>query len=222
MANIGLFGGTFDPIHLGHLKTVLEVKERFHLETVFLIPASQPPHKTDRAIAPPADRMAMLKIAVRHLPGLAVSETEINRSGLSYSVETVAEFRQRFAGTADLFFILGLDAFVEIHTWKAYQRLFERVAFIVMTRPGSGSRQSPPAEETLQAFLDARISDGYVFESETGSFRHPVLQPVRLSATTPVNISSTGIRENILHRQPFEHLLPEGVAAYISTKGLYR
>ena len=221
MANIGLFGGTFDPIHLGHLKTVLEVKDRFHLETIYLIPAAQPPHKTDRAIAPPADRMAMLNIAVANLHGLEVSDTEINRSGLSYSVETVDEFRRRFTGTASLFFILGLDAFVEIHTWKAYRRLFERVAFIVMTRPGS-RRQSPPAHETLPAYLDARISDGYVFESETGGFRHPDLQPVRLFATTPVDISSTGIREKIMCQKPFEHLLPEGVAAYIRRKGLYQ
>ncbi len=222
MANIGLFGGTFDPIHLGHLKTVLEVKDRFHLETVYLIPAAQPPHKTDRAIAPPADRMAMLKTAVRHNPGLEASDIEINRSGLSYSVETVDEFRRRFSGTSGLFFILGLDAFVEIHTWKAFRHLFERVAFIVMTRPGSGNPPSPPARETLQAFLDARISDGYVFEPATGSFRHPVLQPVRLFATTPVDISSTGIRARIIRQEPFEHLLPEGVAAYISRKGLYQ
>lgn len=221
MASIGLFGGTFDPIHLGHLKTVLEVKDRFHLETVYLIPAAQPPHKTDRAIAPPANRMAMLNIAVANLHGLEVSDSEINRSGLSYSVETVDEFRQRFTETTNLFFILGLDAFVEIHTWKAYRTLFERVAFIVMTRPGSSSRL-PPARETLQAFLDARISDGYVFESETGGFRHPVLQPVRLFATTPVDISSTGIRKKIVCHQPYEHLLPEGVAAYIRRKGLYQ
>ncbi len=221
MANIGLFGGTFDPIHLGHLKTVLEVKDRFHLETVYLIPAAQPPHKTDRAVAPPADRMAMLEIAIKDLPGLEASDTEINRAGLSYSVETVAEFRQRFTGKDRLVFILGLDAFVEIHTWKAYRRLFERVAFIVMTRPGS-RRPSPPAHETLQAFLDARISDGYVFESATGRFRHPALQPVRLFATTPVDISSTGIRANIMRQQPFEHLLPEGAAAYIRKKGLYQ
>jgi nicotinate-nucleotide adenylyltransferase len=222
MANIGLFGGTFDPIHLGHLKTVVEVKDRFQLETVYLIPAAQPPHKTDRAIAPPANRMAMLNIAVANLDGLAVSDAEINRSGLSYSVETVDEFRQRFNGTANLFFILGLDAFFEIHTWKAYRHLFELVAFIVMSRPGSGSGQSPPARETLQAFLDARISNGYVFESETDGFRHPDLQPVRLFAATPVDISSTGIRKKIMRQQPFEHLLPEGVAAYIRRKGLYQ
>jgi len=222
MANIGLFGGTFDPIHLGHLKAVLEVKTRFSLETVFLIPASQPPHKRDRAIAPPADRLAMLEIAVKRVPGLAVSEIEINRTGLSYSVETVNEFRRCLAGKANLSFVLGLDSFFEIHTWKAYRRLFERVAFIVMTRPGSIPCHSPPAEKTLQAFLDARISDGYVFNSATGCFRHPVLQPVWLSATTPVAISSTEIRKKIMHRQPFEHLLPEGVAAYICKKGLYR
>jgi len=222
MANIGLFGGTFDPIHLGHLKTVLEVKNRFHLETVYLIPASQPPHKTNRAIASPADRNAMLQLAVQHLDGLEVSQTEINRAGLSYSVETVDEFRHCFGEAANLFFILGLDAFVEIHTWKTYWRLFVNVAFIVMTRPGAGRSHTPPDHETLQAFLDARISDGYVFDSETGRFRHPALQPINLLAVTPVDISSTGIRKSISTREPFEHLLPESVAAYINQKGLYR
>jgi len=222
MANIGLFGGTFDPIHLGHLKTVLEVKVRFHLETVYLIPASRPPHKTNRAIAPPADRIAMLQLAVQHLDGLEVSQAEINRAGLSYSVETVDEFRRSFGENADLYFILGLDAFVEIHTWKTYQRLFATVAFIVMTRPGAGRSQTPADRETLQAFLDARISDGYFFESASGQFQHPALQPVNLFAVTPVDVSSTGIRERISNREPCEHLLPEGVADYINQKGLYR
>jgi len=222
MTTIGLFGGTFNPIHSWHIKTVLEVKTNFRLETVYLIPASQPPHKTNREIAAAADRTAMLKIAVSRLDGLEVSETEINRSGLSYSVETVNEFNRRFSGTSGLSFILGLDAFIEIHTWKAYPRLFEQVSFIVMTRPGAGSRQSPPAGETLQAFLDARISDGYVFEVSTGCFRHPALKPVRLFETTPVDISSTEIRQRIMHKQPFDHLLPEGVSDYIIRKGLYR
>jgi len=222
MANIGLFGGTFDPIHLGHLKTVQEVRNSFGLETVYLIPAFQPPHKTGRAVALAEDRAAMLKIALRQHVGLKVSETEIDRAGLSYSVETVTEFQRRFSGTADLFFILGQDAFIEIHTWKAYRRLFEMVSFIVMTRPGKAGSQSPPERATLQDFLDARISDGYVFDSATGLYRHPVLKPVRLFATTPVAISSTEIRTRIMNRRPFEHLLPEGVGAYITREGLYR
>jgi len=222
MATIGLFGGTFNPIHLGHIKTVLEVKNSFRLETVYLIPAFQPPHKTNRKIAAAADRMAMLKIAVARLDGLEISGTEITRSGLSYSVETVNEFHQRFAGTTGLAFILGLDAFIEIHTWKAYLHLFEQVSFIVMTRPRTNNRQAPSTHTTLQSFLDARISDGYVFESSTGCFRHPALQPVRLFETTPVDISSTAIRRKIPRKQPFGHLLPEGVADYIIRKGLYQ
>jgi len=222
MANIGMFGGTFDPIHSGHLQTVQEVKTSFGLETVYLIPAFQPPHKAGRAVAPAGDRAAMLKIALRQLKGLEVSETEIERAGLSYSVETVAEFQDRFTGTAELFFILGQDAFVEIHTWKAYRRLFEQVSFIVMTRPGNTANQSSPNSAALQTFLDARISNGYVFDSATGLYRHPALKPVRLFATTPVAISSTEIRNRILQRRPFEHLLPEGVGAYITRKGLYR
>ena len=222
MVNIGLFGGTFDPIHLGHLKTVQEVKDGFQLETVHLIPAAQPPHKTDRAIAPPADRMAMLKIATRNIAGLEISDTEINRTGLSYSVETVDEFRQRFSGSARLHFILGLDAFIEIHTWKAYRHLFERVAFIVMTRPVTARQPAPSTSETLRVFLDARISDGYVFDSARGLFAHPDLQPVYLFETTPVDISSTEIRQYIGLGEPYAHLLPEGVAAYIHTKGLYQ
>ena len=222
MTTIGLFGGTFNPIHSGHIETVLEVKNSFRLETVYLIPASQPPHKTNREIAAAADRTAMLKIAVSRIAGLEISETEINRAGLSYSVDTVDEFKRRFSRAAGLFFILGLDAFIEIHTWKAYPRLFDQVSFIVMTRPGADSRQSPPVHESLQAFLDARISDGYVFESSTGCFRHSILQPIRLFETTPMAISSTEIRKRIMTRQPFGHLLPEGVSDYIIRKGLYR
>ena len=132
---IGLFGGTFNPIHRGHLWAASEVIKRFNLDQFFLIPAALPPHKTPGAVANADDRLEMIHLAIADLSGLTVSDVELNRPGPSYTIDTVRHFKNTLANDSRIYLIMGLDAFLEIDTWKSYTELLEQIAFIVMARP---------------------------------------------------------------------------------------
>ena len=138
---IGLFGGTFDPIHWGHLRSAEEVREAFALDRVLLIPAASPPHKKRQPTTSPGDRLKMVRLAIAKNPSFAVSTVEISRRGKSYSVDTIRHFAARWPKDA-LYFILGLDAFREIGSWKDFQEIFPLCHFIVISRPGHGEPMS--------------------------------------------------------------------------------
>ncbi len=126
MKRIGLFGGTFNPIHLGHLRTAVEVGEKLSLDVVFLIPSALPPHKDSTALISAEDRLAMARIAVEGSGLFQVSDVELMRSGPSYTIDTVRYFKSCF-GDAALFLIVGADAFLELDTWKDYQTLLDEI-----------------------------------------------------------------------------------------------
>ena len=132
---IGLFGGTFDPIHLGHLRAIKEVSERFGLSKTHLIPAALPPHKPNRDIATAKDRLEMIRLAVGSMAEFEISDIELNRSGPSYTIDTLKHFMAKTGATDQTYLIMGLDAFLEIDTWKAYLEIFKIVPVIIMARP---------------------------------------------------------------------------------------
>ncbi len=132
---LGIVGGTFNPIHVGHLRSAEEVREAFDLQRVVFIVSAVPPHKAPEGIIEAAHRYEMVRRAVRDNPGFDASSIEIDRRGASYTVDTLSYFRRRLGADADIFFILGLDAFSEIATWRDYNRLFELAHFVVTDRP---------------------------------------------------------------------------------------
>jgi nicotinate-nucleotide adenylyltransferase len=134
---LGLFGGTFNPIHIGHLRAAVEVREAFNLDKLLLIPSASPPHKNAGDIASAEDRLEMVRLAVKGTPYLEASDVELARSGLSYTIETLRYFQGHFGPGSTIHFIVGVDAFSEITTWKSYKQLFATAHFIVMTRPGA-------------------------------------------------------------------------------------
>ena len=219
---IGLFGGTFNPIHLGHLKTIDEVRHAFSLDRVVLIPAAIPPHKPTRDMAGAQDRMAMVRLAAAGRQGLAVSDVEIQRDGVSYSIDTVDHFQQTQAPETELSFILGVDAFLEFDTWKAHDELLERMPFIVMTRPHESRLDPEGQREALGVFLHDRLSGGYRYDPARNAFVHDRKQPVYVLEVTPVDISSTRIRDRIRRGESIADLVPEPVHDYIHQRGLYR
>src|SRR3972149_6883120 len=137
---IGLFGGTFNPIHLGHLRGAEEIREVFNLEEIIFIPSSIPPHKVTEKVIEARHRLEMVKLATANNPYFSISDVELLRPGKSYSIDTLRYFRENQQD--NLFFILGGDAFVEIETWKEFQNLFSLCHFIVMARPGSQENTS--------------------------------------------------------------------------------
>jgi len=215
MKKIGLFGGTFNPIHLGHLRSAEEICESFELNRVIFIPASDPPHKDKGDILPARLRAEMVRLAIADNSRFAFSEVELRRPGKSYSVETIAHFRQEFGPETQLYFILGLDAFLEISTWKEYAALFALCHFIVMTRPGFEKNFIPE-------HLPVEMAKDFCYDPQRDGYAHPSGFFIFPKEITALDISSTKIRENIRKRRTVKYLLPEPVETFISEHNLYR
>lgn len=199
--NVGVFGGTFDPIHLGHLRAAEEVGCAMGLEQILLIPSATPPHK-DAGAAPAEQRLAMARLAAASNPRFEVCGLELERPGPSYTVDTL----RRLAGdrpTARLWFILGSDAFSEIDTWREPATLFELASFCVMRRPGHEGR-------SLQSLMPRSLV--------------PMLETheVRDVAVTQLEISATDIRRRVARGASIRYLVPDPVLDYICKYELYR
>lgn len=224
MKRIGLFGGTFNPIHRGHLQVISEVKKAFDLDQVLLIPSALPPHKESGGVADAGVRMDMIRLAVANNPALmqfvSVSDVELKRSGPSYTIDTVRHLKQNMPQKTELYLILGLDAFLEIDTWKSYEELFLLVPFIVMTRAGAG-QEGDSMVESLGDYLKSNISFRYQFSTSQFCYVDDKKRPVFVFKVTPVDISSTKIRELVKNGGSIESMVSEKVKDYIKTKGLY-
>jgi nicotinate-nucleotide adenylyltransferase len=212
---IGIFGGTFNPIHLGHLRAAEEVREGQGLDEVRFIPAALPPHKETTGLATAADRLRMVELAVVGTPGFRVSGLELERPGPSYSVDTLRAVRTETGPDTRLLFILGWDAFRELHTWKEFTEIFTLADVVVVTRP--------PCPDHLthdEIPLAAREAFGYDPRSE--SFRHASGHVLSLQRITALDVSAASIRERVSTRRSIRFLVPPEVEAYIAERGLYR
>jgi len=223
---IGLFGGTFNPIHFGHLRPILEIKESFALDRIYFIPSSLPPHKAPIGIADAKDRYHMIELAVAEQTDFIVSDVERDRPGPSYAIDTIYHFQSTLSETDRLYLILGVDAFLEINTWKSFEAFFDHVAFIVMNRPAERSPEDPMPDRmtnaSLEAFVKDKISAKYRFSAEQSCYTHDEKKPVFMVNVTGLNISATKIRDLIKQGKSIRYLVPEPVADFIHTKGLYR
>jgi nicotinate-nucleotide adenylyltransferase len=220
---IGLFGGTFNPLHNGHLQVAGDVRNGFELDHVLLIPAAVPPHKEMETVVSADDRLAMIRLAIGEDPMFRVSDVELKRNGPSYTIDTVNYFKSSYPKNASLFFILGLDAFLEIESWKSFRALFDAISMIVMSRAGMGKIQGwcrPQVE--MEKLLYLRISNRYRFDERRSAFLHPEKPPVFLFDVKPCAISSTTVRYRVKHGFSIKSWVPESVGCYIKSKGLYQ
>jgi nicotinate-nucleotide adenylyltransferase len=217
---IGLFGGTFNPVHLGHLRAAVEVKEGFQLDEVFLIPAALPPHKIPGEVAAAADRLQMLDRALEDTSGLNISDVELKRSGTSYTIDTVHHFRHSFPVDSRIYLIMGLDAFLEINTWKAYEALIGLIPLIVINRPMTGIQNSS-GWKVMEDYLKAKISAEYTFSESQSCHQRAEKPPIFVYEVTALDISSTMIRELIKKGRSIDYLMPQKVAEFIKSEGLY-
>ncbi len=223
--HVGLFGGTFNPIHNGHLKAIEEVLKGFSLDKSYLIPSAIPPHKEQRNLVDAKDRMEMIRLAVATCPALmesvTVSDVELKRKGPSYTIDTVCHFKSILPKDSRLYLILGLDAFLEIDTWKSYKDLFMLTSFIVIPRPGTGSADRSAILRSIENYLKKSISHGYNYSFSQSCYIHSDKQPVFFFDVSPINISSTKIRKLINQGMSIKSLVPGKVEEFIKTKGLY-
>lgn len=210
---VGIMGGTFNPIHIGHLRSAEEVREAFGLETVIFVPSATPPHKDNRGIIAQGERYLMVASAVSDNPRLDVSDVEILRGKTSYTIDTLEALEREMEGT-ELYFILGLDAFLEIGTWREYEKLFEMANFVVTDRPdGKSSNPDFVLPPELAGLFKKEGDDILVHLSGKKIYFYDIMG---------LEISSTEIRGLIKKKKSIKYLVPERVKQYIELRGLYR
>ena len=210
----GIFGGTFDPVHFGHLRCAEETRETFGLDKIIFVPTHRQPLKRSGAITSYAHREKMLRRAIEGNRYFELSDIEHQRGGTSYSIETIDYFLSLKGKTPDLYFITGLDAFQDIRLWKNWRRLLALCHFVVMTRPGYEPK-------SLKEILGTTDAAEYRYARREDCFRKWGGKAIYFRATTLLDISSTDIRHRLAHRHSVGYLVPESVRAYITRCGLY-
>lgn len=212
---IGLLGGTFNPIHAGHLRSAEEIRELFHLRRIVFIPSAIPPHKDEMGIISSSHRIEMVNLAIQGNPNFSTSDIEIKRPGKSYSIETINHFKTMHGSELELFFIMGIDAFMDISTWKDYESLFFCSNFVVTTRPGYQRIK-------LEGILPFEVARDFSYHPQEDRFIHTSNLSLYFRDITHLDISSSMIRKRIEGGLSIRYLLPERVIEYIKVNGIYR
>jgi nicotinate-nucleotide adenylyltransferase len=209
MNPIGIFGGTFDPIHFGHLRTAFELQQSLRLSEMRFMPAGNPPHR-EVTIASAEQRLEMVQAATQGQPGFVVDDREIRREGLSYSVDTMRTLRADFPERA-LCLIVGMDAFLGLPKWHQWRELLELAHLVVAHRPGWRAPSMGPLGELLVDRGTGRIND--LHEARAGC--------IYIHAVTQLEISSTEVRKLIAAGRDPRYLMPDAVRAIIEKTGCY-
>lgn len=201
MSRIGIMGGTFNPIHIGHLIAANEVREKFGLDKVLFIPTGMPPHKPDSEVIDPERRFMMVKLAVGSNAAFEASRIEIDREGCTYTVNTLLELREMYDSETSFFFIIGADVVPELTTWREFEKVFGLCEFIAVLRPGCSE----------SGFIDGIRQ----LREKWGAMIHPVQSRL-------IGVSSTEIRDRVMKGASIKYLVPEAVENYIRENGLYK
>ena len=211
--NIGLMGGTFNPVHLAHLRIAEEARESFGLDAVIFIPAADPPHKPLAGDVAFSQRCEMVRLAIAGNPAFELSDIEGQRVGKSYSIDTLAFFRTQHPDNS-LYFIIGSDSFFELGLWHRYAEIFRLCSLIVVERPGR------PVADSLAA-LPVAIRGEFSYTDAPCRLKHVSGQCVLILKGRPLDISSTAIRRLVAAGSPLTRLVPPAVEAYIKSQRIY-
>jgi nicotinate-nucleotide adenylyltransferase len=209
---VGLFGGSFNPIHFGHLRAAEEVREMLKLDLVYFVPASSPPHKPEGELAPAEHRLQMVRLATKGNRHFMVSDAEIRRAGRSYTIDTAKHFTTTLRHQAQIFILMGSDQFLELETWKECDELVKLCSIAVHTRLRDGEAAARVSLAALNRFGYIKEQDHYV---------NPGGQTLSFVQTTFFPISATQIRQKIQNNESINYLLPGDVVDYLRRHALY-
>ena len=215
MSGIGILGGSFNPIHLGHLRAAEEVREAESLDEVRFVPAALPPHKEAATLVTAAHRLRMVELAIAGVPGFRVSTAEIDRPGVSYSVDTLRALRAELGDAARIVFIVGWDAFRDFHTWKEHAAIFGLCDVVVVTRP-------PAPDRLAHEEIPLAAREAFWYDSGSDLYRHRSGHVLKLQRITALDIAAASIRTRLTAARSIRFLVPPAVDSYIATHGLYR
>jgi nicotinate-nucleotide adenylyltransferase len=199
LQRIGVIGGTFDPIHYGHLAAAEEARVRMNLERVLFVVAGVPPHKLDEEVTPVEHRLAIVSLAIASNPHFEISRVDVDRPGPSYTVDTISILRKQWGQETEVYFIMGLDSLVELPTWHHPQRLIQLCRLLAVKRPGF---------ETDMAELEASVPG--------------MSSRVEIIDMPEMDISSSDLQQRVRDGLPIKYQVPEEVERYIMEHGLYR
>lgn len=195
MRKVGLFGGTFDPIHFGHLNLALQISEKHCLDEVFFCPASQSPFKKEKSYASPQERLEMVRLSIEGIPGFHILDHEVKKEGISYTVETLRFLQSTLNDPTQLYLLLSQDALPSFHKWKSAKEIVQLAQPLVGTRKGFSHKITPSP-------VSASLHKG-------------------LTTTTQMEISSTEIRDRLKRGLYCGHLVPAKVLNYLANRNLY-
>lgn len=208
---IAMLGGTFDPVHIGHLRSAIELQEQLLLDRVHMVVNRQPPHRQSPGVEA-ADRLNLLETAVANLPGIEADDRELKRAGPSYSIDTLRSLRAQYGNTACLMMVIGADAAASLDQWHEPLRLFDYAHIVIIARPGE--------QRTLPVRVRKLLHGREVALQET-LFDMPCGRYVSLTLPTPIAVSATAIRERLQQGRSVRYLLPECVERAIQARRLY-
>ncbi|MBS4535853.1 nicotinate-nucleotide adenylyltransferase [Clostridium sp. D2Q-14] len=200
MKKLGIMGGTFNPIHIGHLAMAEEIRKRFNLNKVLFVPTGNPPHKKIDSLASTEDRYMMTILATISNKDFLVSDIEIKRKGTSYTIDTIKQLREEYT-ESEIYFITGADAILEIETWKNTQELLNICNFIATTRPRYDVEELLSRIKKLEEKYERKIS---------------------LLSIVPLDISSTDIRNRLKGGKTIKYMVPDSVIDYINKRNIYK
>ena len=216
---VGLLGGTFNPVHNDHLDIARQTRDALHLERIVFIPTGDPPHKHQEDLAPARDRYEMVQLAIASDPSFTVSDIEVRRPGKSYSVDTIRLLLQQHGGSVPLYFLIGLDAFLELPTWRDPAIALTLCSFVVISRPGASFQ----ALGTLP--LIPRIPTQSLVDLDEGRSSRldvPIGEQVLICLRLPpCEVSASDIRSRVRQGLPVANLLPPAVESYILQHHIY-
>jgi nicotinate-nucleotide adenylyltransferase len=215
---VGLFGGTFNPVHYGHLRVAEEIAEGLRLDEVVFMPAADPPHKSPRGLALLSDRVKMLEMSLEGRPRFTVSDLEGRLAGPSYTVNTMRALKaERPLLGAPLLFLVGFDSFKQVGLWHEHQELFRLASFVVFLRPGARGGQAAIGQVLAEA-----TGGGWKWrESEQGFFHKRYLPVIHFRQDSMLRISSTALRSRLREGRSVRYLVPDSVRDFINDQGLY-
>lgn len=212
---IGVLGGTFDPIHLAHLRVAEEVYEAEALSEVRFVPAAVPPHKRQAVITAAAHRRRMVELAIADTPHFQAWPIELERAGPSFTVDTIQALRDAVGPSQRIVLIMGRDQFADFHTWRSPDRIVRLCDLVVVTRP-------PDTESLDPRTFPVVSSEAFCYDSDSDRFVHSSGHTVRSVPVTPLDIAATALRHSVRAGRSIRFLVPPAVDDYIHTHQLYR
>jgi len=218
-SRVGIYGGSFNPVHFGHLRCALEVRERANLDRVKLVPARMPPHKNAAGIAPAEHRVTMLEAAITGESGLEVDPLELDREGPSYTIDTLRELRRRTPNLSHAL-ILGFDSFCDLPTWKDFREILAEVDLLITSRPPD--TVAAGRNEAAFGKLPVAVSREFCYDEAIRCYTHQSGRRLEFIPVTPIDISASAIRETIAAGGSGRFLMPEASLEYLHQHGLYR